>query len=240
MNKKATIVCLPSNEIGWNEGDIIKITGGQLDFASCHNIGGIDDWCSQHLYLVCEDDIKEEDWYYFTETSFVRKSKTLKACNHPSYKKILATTDKSLNLPGIPQSFLQSYVQKQGGIKEVELEMQVWSQYDFDGEYIKIEPTIKLTPNNEVSIVYESPEEEEGIFGLYDAVIDYRDAHPEAESLVEAIEFAEWLPMNAQPIPNRLPHLSHVWVLNRNKKEITSKELYNIWKANNSQTEKEQ
>jgi len=74
----------------------------------------------QHLHLVSEGEIRGGD--YYIDTISLRLSQS-KGGNPPGvsyppiYKKVEATTDKSLGLPLIPQSFIEEYVQKQGKIE---------------------------------------------------------------------------------------------------------------------------
>lgn len=92
---------------------------------------------SYHLYLVSDREIKEEDWFIvkdFLHLGLIQATKTkqeiedgekiLYASNKDWYKpseviKIEATTDPSLDLPIIPQSFIKKYVEKEGKIDEV-------------------------------------------------------------------------------------------------------------------------
>lgn len=65
--------------------------------------------------------------------------------------KIVASSDKSLNLPQIPQSFIKQYVESGGSIDEVEIEYTDWCDYDDDntwGGLDKADLRIKLDSNN--------------------------------------------------------------------------------------------
>ena len=99
----------------------------------------------QHLYFVSEREIEVGDWFL----SDGRLSKSfppmynVEKCididnewiygningkdlgNNPNFSlKIEATTDPSLNLPLIPQSFIKEYVEEQGEIDEVMIEIE--------------------------------------------------------------------------------------------------------------------
>lgn len=50
---------------------------------------------------------------------------------YPKWLKVEAITDKSLNLPSIPQLFIDEYVSKQGEIKEIVLELVEKCVFDF-------------------------------------------------------------------------------------------------------------
>lgn len=75
-----------------------------------------------HLYLVSDRGIKERDWY-------ICQLKVLQSShlNHTMWSmpihKIEATTDKSLGLPLIPQLFIEEYIEKQGKINEVLIQL---------------------------------------------------------------------------------------------------------------------
>lgn len=90
----------------------------------------------QHLYFTSNEEIKEGDkfiWksqmygnteiYTFKEdVGYGIKIAEGYIVNHSgNCGKVIATTDKSLNLPLIPQSFIEEYVKKNGEIKEVDI-----------------------------------------------------------------------------------------------------------------------
>lgn len=88
-------------------------------------------WINQHLYILSDDEIKEGDWMYNTHHNIISKGPG--GGNHYD-KKIVATTDKSLNecnvcgmsngdhkmsckttsiitkLPQLPESFIQAFI----------------------------------------------------------------------------------------------------------------------------------
>ena len=95
---------------------------------------------NQHLYLVSDEEIKEGDWYYTSlehdrpwicKCKSIDKSKEYWLDGHLKYVggaqgkwgsyKIIATTDKSLGLPLIPESFVKEWTEKQGKIEYVHL-----------------------------------------------------------------------------------------------------------------------
>ncbi len=76
-----------------------------------------------HLYICSSDEIKERD-YVFTQDNESRIEKVNSNLDfHKTFKskKVIATTDKSLNLPEIPEQFLKEFCDN-GGIWEVEVE----------------------------------------------------------------------------------------------------------------------
>jgi hypothetical protein len=112
-----------------------------------------------HLYFTSDEEIKDEDWYYWSVTNSIQKFKAhLRDTNTPKNsdgsRKIVATTDKKLiGVNQIPQSFVEEY-SRQGGINEVNLEYLDWCDYDDDNPTGLDKPDwrLKLTPNNEVII----------------------------------------------------------------------------------------
>jgi hypothetical protein len=98
---------------------------------------------AQHLYLVSDREIKKGDWFIvqlyditstpmklsleqvktITDEIWVNQS-SIVTCRHiENCSRVEATTDPSLNLPLIPQSFIEEYVSKQGKIEEVYIEI---------------------------------------------------------------------------------------------------------------------
>jgi hypothetical protein len=80
----------------------------------------------QHLYLVSDREIKEGDWVLATDENHVRVIAPFQFGFKQGEQKVEATTDKSLGLPLIPQSFIEEYVQKQGKIDKVKIQMENW------------------------------------------------------------------------------------------------------------------
>lgn len=82
-----------------------------------------------HLYILSEDEIKTGDFYIDTEiyNSGIemcvseRDAMASLLCKEVAPMKIIATTDKSLGLPLIPQSFVKQYAKHP--VKEVMVEM---------------------------------------------------------------------------------------------------------------------
>jgi hypothetical protein len=85
----------------------------------------------QHLYFVSNRDIGKDEWFWASDRNQIFQNKFQKTSikeGFPFYYKIEASTDSSLGLPGIPQSFIQEYVAKQGKIDKVYI-----SIYDYEG-----------------------------------------------------------------------------------------------------------
>lgn len=136
----------------------------------------------QHLYLVSDEDIKDGRTNFYTyddlnnnilhidyiqyfgqenngkgdvrngRASFKTVEGTSSGTKH---KEIIASTDTSLNLPQIPQSFIEAYVKSNGTIKEVGVEIEIGVVFKKTG----IGPkqmfdvfSIKTIANNEVIV----------------------------------------------------------------------------------------
>jgi hypothetical protein len=87
----------------------------------------------QHLYFLSDEEIKEGDWYIVGDRVLTAVIMPISS----KYRKIIATTDKSLGimesvdftdrdvkvvLPWIPESFVKHFVEANGGIDEVMVE----------------------------------------------------------------------------------------------------------------------
>lgn len=88
-------------------------------------------WIAQHLYLVSEQEIKEGDWYIDLKNperawKYYRNDEPwyVEEEGQKNIRKIIATTDKSLSLPLIPDSFIERWVRWQGDIDKVRLKME--------------------------------------------------------------------------------------------------------------------
>jgi len=90
----------------------------------------------KHLYLTSDEEIKEGDWYLFSNVLLQSDGGYKRNC-----PKIIATTDKSLLIntkdiysnnsiiPQIPESFIKAYVESGGTIKEVLVEYEEQEEY---------------------------------------------------------------------------------------------------------------
>ena len=122
----------------------------------------------QHLYLTSDEEIKEGDWVIYKGRIVQASIKTQLRIINITSKKIIATTDKSLEislgkpykadmntiihprkqLPQIPQSFIEAYVKAEGKIDEVQVEME---QYGTPEDPITFR--VKLDEFNAVTII---------------------------------------------------------------------------------------
>lgn len=188
MKKTFNVVMLPSKEQTYQvkEGDLFinypPYDWGKLEYLKCERVTtmghawngkGIQTYIN-NLYITSDDEIKAGDWVltgFPKHTSQVGNgfSDAKNANKDFECKKIVATTDKSIMhlsnngrvgypLPNIPESFIKAFVESNGTIKEVELEMEYISYKDLpdDGRLFDKDPiTIKTNPDNTV-IVYQS------------------------------------------------------------------------------------
>ena len=185
---KAKVVMLPTNDktllkkfyVGHNY---------QLLFKQNHIIAPY-----QHLYFTTDEPILDGDWVLhdgrlLTNVVEVRKvANTLYGKDNDGYilshcKKVTASTDPALGLPAIPIAWIRDvYVPSSGSIKEVRLELiEKWAQRHSIGKWDDCEPTIKLTPNNEVVIVDEAMD-------IFEKVVDGYVSHEEGLKQLKQME----------------------------------------------------
>ncbi len=98
----------------------------------------------QHLYIISDEELKIGDVPYIRNgmmqfehiSTRIKKEKEIEVLESLDAKKIIATTDKTLDLPLIPDSFLPTYINRynEGNqIKEVDLEMEEFTGFCDDG-----------------------------------------------------------------------------------------------------------
>jgi len=138
MYKEVKIVMLPSEETGIKIGDITKpnkdyfesnpLLGNDLGLA-IREFKANKSYTTQHLYITSDDEIKEGDWillksigkgqigkYSFDKEYQTHDLTTLSNVHYP-YKtkeyfvKVIASTDKSLNLPSLSDEFLKEFIE---------------------------------------------------------------------------------------------------------------------------------
>ena len=117
---------------------------------------------AKYLYLLSDEEIKEGD-IYLDDCNDIRKAVTSVKeywSNRSSYKKIIASTDPSLNLPQFPSSFLEEYVKRYNSKKSLEVEVKYESYWeDYHGRGTNEESDfcynlnrLKVNPDNTISI----------------------------------------------------------------------------------------
>ena len=107
---------------------------------------------SINLYFISEREIKARDYVMLPDrkgVKFMNYSDILNYLESESFatKKIEASTDPYLNLPLIPQSFIEKYVEKQGKIDEVMIEL--CDRLLYDTPHVS---GIKVRPDNTVIV----------------------------------------------------------------------------------------
>jgi hypothetical protein len=175
MNKETIncqVVMLPTKK------SRLSNRNGELSFA---DVGGsyTGNHNPQHLYFTSNEEIKEGtlkvgEWVYNNLSGIGRvdsfnvdnKDLVIKYNNEPfiveeDYKnvqRIIASTDPSLSLPAIPESFLKQYVAANGNIDKVKLQR---VDVNFDEHIIgsgspKPKYVLELTAANEIVVVEQS------------------------------------------------------------------------------------
>ena len=108
---------------------------------------------NQYLYLLSDEEIKEWD-NYLDDCNDIRKAVTSVKeywSNRSSYKKIIASTDPSLNLPQFPNAFIEEYVKRYNSKKSLEVEVEYMSNFISSNKW-KIEFEELNTNDNTISI----------------------------------------------------------------------------------------
>lgn len=146
-----------------------------------------EDWQGYELYFTTDEPIKEGDCIYVVNSTYniittctgiegttlldgSSQRRMLRHC-----LKVVAATDTdriSIDLPAIPQSFLQTYVESNGKIDSVWLEQEeFYTKEHVFGSDSGVYWELKLTDNNEVYIV-EHSEGYSSRVDAYEAAID--------------------------------------------------------------------
>jgi hypothetical protein len=141
---KCKVIILPSNEIGNGAIFVDSVDQGCLVINPKNTKVNRKDCEYKHLYLVSDREIKEGDWFINANTEQVDQYNThsfIEGSMTVDDKKIEASTDSSFNddikvlnreyvkalnslLPVIPDSFVEKYVNHQGNIEEVYIDME--------------------------------------------------------------------------------------------------------------------
>lgn len=147
MKQKFPIVMLPTEKAS----RIIKDYNNKLILNS-NNVQNLrDNYTFQHLYILSNDPIKEGDLVYNILSGLGKVTEIDKASDFlgvkylseqheveedfDNVKKIISSTDKSLGLPLIPESYLPIYIKAYNEgkqIAEVELEINESTKYNLD------------------------------------------------------------------------------------------------------------
>lgn len=132
MKKVCNVVMLPTEKATWPNCIWLGRISNQLHLDASYNdkvpqyqCNPIDDsMLPQHLYIWSENNLDKDDEQGFYYCLSTRKIVPITKSNARViyYKKIIATTDTSLNLPLIPKGFIKKYVELQGKIDKVMVE----------------------------------------------------------------------------------------------------------------------
>lgn len=205
----STAVMLSSKD---QEAPLVRFDDGIIRLRIIPNRGGSylsgEGWNYQHLYLVSDEEIKVGDWILHKSPEYekVQTGWELHRYSNPHgsvattdwRKKIIATTNKSLSLPLIPNSFIERWVRWQGDIAKVSVQTEI---VDLPQENLPDQdwiPTrrLKLTPypGNEVIIL---PIEDKTCSRkeMKDAVEAYRE-YVVRTGLLDAPSFQAWFDLN--------------------------------------------
>ncbi len=168
MKKLCQVVRLPSKKLGIEIGDITKPTPEYIK----NSKGYIDDilgiavrafkinslYVTYFLYVTSDDVIKDGDYFYYSTNrgggDGVEKADDadVQQQDHWKYKKVIASTDESLDLPGIPESFLKKYVEENGKIDEILVEFKGYKHLHGPDDYTLIF-TPKTREDNTIKIM---------------------------------------------------------------------------------------
>jgi len=119
---KCKVVMLSATKANQPTFMIHKESGGSLRYVNTTAITSN----NQHLYLTSDREIKKGDWCIYPNNIVGKLSHPYDGETLYNSKQIEATTDATLELPLIPQSFIEEYVAKQGKIDEVMIAMDVF------------------------------------------------------------------------------------------------------------------
>ncbi len=110
--KKAKVVMLPTNEPS-KIGNLVTYQKRSLAKVIKEGINPIGSTVQfWNLYIISDDEIKEDDWYYDNVVLQIRQWKSFMIYNKLQHKKVIATTDTSLDLPQPSQQFIQKYIEE--------------------------------------------------------------------------------------------------------------------------------
>lgn len=158
LKEKMQVVMLPTKDVKYSNNECNRLIKhnklGLIIFAKGFDIEIGKSYTQQHLYICSNKEIKANDWFINKITDKV-KQRTPAYISIVGDKKIEASTDKSLGLPEPSIDFIRKYIELQGNIEEVMVEMEFiitnedWTKtpIQLDGYY---QPKVK--PDNTISI----------------------------------------------------------------------------------------
>lgn len=162
MFKKCKVVMLPTEKV--TQIYIARTGGlGYYNKPTTYTVPGQ----GQHLYILSDEEIKEGDWTYSFQLaifknafgplgSVIGSDKFIK--EELGAKKVIASTDSSLELPRPSDSFIKKYCEL-GGIDEVRIEYEDVEVYTRDIPRHLLSPDdrdiihkVKVAPDNTITI----------------------------------------------------------------------------------------
>lgn len=151
LKKKIEVVILPTEKASL----ILSNDGNELMYDSnTVHLGGYKKDCvftPQHLYFISDEISKVGDWYYDSHNNIILKATTQSDHNIYQYKKVIASTDKSLGLPEPPLAFIHKYNCNWNKGNKIQLVMVNYSRNDYFGETCgQLIP--KVDKNNQIII----------------------------------------------------------------------------------------
>ncbi len=179
-----------------------------------------------NLYIISDDEIKEDDWYYDNVVLQIRQWKSFMIYNKLQHKKVIATTDTSLKidnphynigllayipLPQPSQQFIQKYVEcynKGEVITEVMVEYELISNEEYflntinpDDDVPYFDENLKINPkDNTITIkkVKDSWNREEVIKLCKQAFLLYKSDNSGYPGLIKSTQEKEnkWIEEN--------------------------------------------
>lgn len=178
IKKKSSIVMLPTEKLCCIiQGERSKLASNMVAQFSAEKVNN-SNYTGYHLYILSDDEIKEGDWFVCATHRDIEGNITYKqiekctkriikeeievdiletedwAYSPKRSKKIIATTDKNLNLPQPSQSFIKKYISEynKGNIIEevmVTYTIQCDDALSIGGKYFKAPMT---SHNNTITI----------------------------------------------------------------------------------------
>ncbi len=134
MKKLCNVVMLPTEKatkLLRNTYRFTKEHGNPLSYGNIDNATNRG-YEYQHLYITSDGVINEGDWC--TNKNLSEPYQYIGRIPDKNSRRIIASTDESLNLPGMPESFINRYAEENGGIDEILVEFS-----DFDSEEYRTE-----------------------------------------------------------------------------------------------------
>ena len=181
MDKKIKVVMLPTDEKANGENIIVK-QYSELGLAFGYNITNV-----HNLYFLSDEEIKEGDLFIYLKDKVIHKAhfnstKAFSHCKDGDYiiayennlcKKVIASTDKSLELPQPSEEFLESYVKAYNEGKQitevmVEYHEGYWKDLDSkEDDWIESYPMVNSDNTISIRKIKDSWNRDELISNLY-------------------------------------------------------------------------